>query len=67
MADAAAPLSLIHILQRDYMAGEVSKDLTRRMLLPQEIVEAHEAGTVSYTHLARKTTVLLRSPSSAGW
>ena len=34
--------------QRDYMAGEVSKDLTRRMLLPQEIVEAHEAGIIHF-------------------
>ena len=30
------------------MAGEVSKDLTRRMLLPQEIVEAHEAGIIHF-------------------
>ena len=32
---------VINSTQRDYMAGEVSKDLTKRMLLPKEIVEAH--------------------------
>ena len=32
----------INSVQRDYMAGEVSKDITRRLLLPPEIVEAHE-------------------------
>ena len=30
------------------MAGEVSKDLTRRMLLPQEIVDAHEASIIHF-------------------
>ena len=35
---------VINSTQRDYMAGEVSKDLTKRMLLPEDIVEAHEAG-----------------------
>ena len=34
--------------QRDYMAGEVSKDLTRRMFLPQDIVEAHDAGIIHF-------------------
>ena len=34
----------INAVQRDYMAGEVSKDITRRILLPQDIVAAHEAG-----------------------
>ena len=38
----------VNAVQRDYMAGEVSKDLTRRMLLPQEIVEAHEAGIIHF-------------------
>ena len=55
---------VINSTQRDYMAGEVSKDLSRRVLLPEEIVQAHEAGiihfhdtdyyaqkAVSYTHL----------------
>ena len=35
-------------VQRDYMAGEVSKDLTARMLLPKEIIEAHEAGIIYF-------------------
>ena len=34
----------INAVQRDYMAGEVSKDITARILLPKEIVAAHEAG-----------------------
>ena len=38
----------INAVQRDYMAGEVSKDITRRILLPQEIVEAHEAGIIHF-------------------
>ena len=38
----------VNAVQRDYMAGEVSKDLPRRMLLPQEIVEAHEAGIIHF-------------------
>ena len=33
----------VNAVQRDYMAGEVSKDITRRILLPKDIVEAHEA------------------------
>ena len=42
----------INAVQRDYMAGEVSKDITRRILLPQEIVDAHEAGIIHF-HDAR--------------
>ena len=38
----------VNSVQRDYMAGEVSKDLTRRLLLPQEIVEAHENGLIHF-------------------
>ena len=38
----------VNAVQRDYMAGEVSKDLTARMLLPREIVEAHEAGIIHF-------------------
>ena len=38
----------VNAVQRDYMAGEVSKDITRRILLPQEIVEAHEAGIIHF-------------------
>ena len=39
---------VINSTQRDYMAGEVSKDLTRRILLPEEIVRAHEAGIIHF-------------------
>ncbi len=38
----------VNSVQRDYMAGEVSKDLTRRLLLPREIVEAHDAGIIHF-------------------
>ena len=38
----------INAVQRDYMAGEVSKDITRRILLPREVVEAHEAGIIHF-------------------
>ncbi len=38
----------INAVQRDYMAGEVSKDITSRILLPKEIVEAHEAGIIHF-------------------
>ena len=38
----------INAVQRDYMAGEISKDLTKRLLLPQEIVAAHEAGIIHF-------------------
>ena len=39
---------VINSTQRDYMAGEVSKDLTKRVLLPEEIVQAHEAGIIHF-------------------
>lgn len=39
---------VINSTQRDYMAGEVSKDLTKRVLLPEEIVEAHEEGIIHF-------------------
>ena len=39
---------VINSTQRDYMAGEVSKDLTRRILLPEEIVRAHEEGIIHF-------------------
>ena len=39
---------VINSTQRDYMAGEVSKDLSRRVLLPEEIVRAHEAGIIHF-------------------
>lgn len=38
----------INAVQRDYMAGEVSKDITTRILLPQDIVQAHEAGIIHF-------------------
>ena len=38
----------VNSVQRDYMAGEVSKDITRRILLPQKIVEAHEQGIIHF-------------------
>ena len=40
--------SNINSTQRDYMAGEVSKDLTTRILLPKDIVEAHEQGIIHF-------------------
>ena len=38
----------INSTQRDYMAGEVSKDLTMRVLLPEEIVKAHDEGSIHF-------------------
>ena len=38
----------INAVQRDYMAGEVSKDITARILLPKDIVDAHEAGIIHF-------------------
>ena len=39
---------VINSTQRDYMAGEVSKDLTRRLLLPEDIVKAHDEGLIHF-------------------
>ncbi|MCI9104461.1 MAG: anaerobic ribonucleoside-triphosphate reductase [Lachnospiraceae bacterium] len=39
---------VINSTQRDYMAGEVSKDLTMRLLLPEEVVRAHQAGIIHF-------------------
>ena len=39
---------VINSTQRDYMAGEVSKDLTKRVLLPDEIIRAHEEGIIHF-------------------
>ena len=39
---------LVNSVQRDYMAGEVSKDITKRFLLPEDIVEAHEKGLIHF-------------------
>ena len=38
----------VNSVQRDYMAGEVSKDITKRLLLPQDIVDAHEQGLIHF-------------------
>ncbi len=38
----------VNSVQRDYMAGEVSKDITKRILLPEDIVEAHENGLIHF-------------------
>ena len=39
---------VVNSTQRDYMAGEVSKDLTRRLLLPKDVVKAHDEGTIHF-------------------
>ena len=39
---------IVNSVQRDYMAGEVSKDITKRFLLPSDIVEAHEKGLIHF-------------------
>ncbi len=38
----------VNSVQRDYMAGEVSKDITRRILLPRDVVEAHDQGLIHF-------------------
>ncbi|MBQ4274376.1 MAG: anaerobic ribonucleoside-triphosphate reductase, partial [Clostridia bacterium] len=38
----------VNSVQRDYMAGEVSRDITTRLLLPEEIVQAHEEGIIHF-------------------
>ncbi|MBQ4219051.1 MAG: anaerobic ribonucleoside-triphosphate reductase [Butyrivibrio sp.] len=38
----------VNSVQRDYMAGEVSKDITKRFLLPEDVVRAHEAGLIHF-------------------
>jgi len=39
---------IVNSTQRDYMAGEVSRDITNRILLPQEIVDAHNEGIIHF-------------------
>lgn len=39
---------VVNSVQRDYMAGEVSKDITKRFLLPEEVVKAHEEGVLHF-------------------
>ncbi len=38
----------VNSVQRDYMAGEISKDITRRLLLPEDVVKAHEEGIIHF-------------------
>ena len=38
----------VNSVQRDYMAGEVSRDLTRRFLLPEDVVKAHQEGVIHF-------------------
>ena len=39
---------VVNSTQRDYMAGEVSKDITRRLILPKDVVKAHDEGTIHF-------------------
>ena len=39
---------IVNSTQRDYMAGETSKDITRRLLLPKDVVKAHDEGTIHF-------------------
>ena len=39
---------VVNSVQRDYMAGEVSKDITKRFLLPEDVVKAHEEGIIHF-------------------
>ena len=39
---------IVNSVQRDYMAGEVSKDITKRFLLPEDVVKAHEEGIIHF-------------------
>ncbi len=39
---------MVNSVQRDYMAGEVSKDITKRFLIPEDIYEAHEKGIIHF-------------------
>ena len=45
MWDVSGPINSV---QRDYMAGEISKDLTARLLLDPEIVKAHQEGLIHF-------------------
>ena len=47
---------MVNSVQRDYMAGEVSRDITNRILLPQEIVKAHEEGIIHFHDAASRLT-----------
>ena len=39
---------IVASVQRDYMAGEVSKDISRRLILPKDVVKAHDEGTIHF-------------------
>ena len=39
---------IVNSVQRDYMAGEVSKDISKRLLLPKDVIEAHENGVIHF-------------------
>ena len=60
---------IINSTQRDYMAGEVSKDLTRRVLLPEDIVRAHEQGIIHFhdADYFAQEGAQLRSDQSGGY
>ena len=59
----------VNAVQRDYMAGEVSKDLTARVLLPQDIVDAHNEGIIHFhdSGLFRPAYAQLRSGQFGGY
>ena len=54
---------VINSTQRDYMAGEVSKDLSKRVLLPEEIVRAHEEGIIHFHDTFIHYSLLFQSTS----
>ena len=57
----------INSVQRDYMAGAVSKDVTKRLLLPEEVVKAHDAGILHFLEIHEiAADAQLRSRESRG-
>ncbi len=48
--------------QRDLIAGEVSKDLTKRMLLPEKISKAHEEGAIHFHHADHSSSYIQLLP-----
>ena len=58
---------VINSTQRDYMAGEVSKDLSRRVLLPEKIVRAHEEGIIHFHECPDRLYSLRRHLLPAKW
>ena len=57
---------VINSTQRDYMAGEVSKDLSKRILLPEEIVKAHEEGIIHFHDSDKSGITRSTSAQNAG-